>query len=87
MRDLKIIYDGDMTNRKPEVEFAKRAYEISTTIDRDREKAKDNIRHMTRMDRIQLQSAFQQAHGLGKKKAAFRQVAYKPKGQVFSGHI
>ena len=83
MRDLKIIYDGDMTNKKPEVELARRAYELFSMRDRDKEKAHDNIRHMTKLDKIQLMNAFQKAHGLGKNKAAFRPIAHKPKGQVF----
>lgn len=82
-RDLKIIYDGDMTNKRAEVELSKRAYELMSMRDRDKEKAKENIRYMTKDDRIQLMNAFQKAHGLGKNKAAFRQISYKPKGQVF----
>lgn len=83
MRDLKVIYDGDMTNKKPEIEIAKRAYELLSVRDESMKKSKENIRLMTRDDRIQLMNAFQKAHGVGKNKAAFRPVTYKPKGQVF----
>ena len=83
MRDLKVIYDGDMTNKKPEIEIAKRAYELLSVRDESIKKSKENIRLMTRDDRIQLMNAFQKAHGVGKNKAAFRPVTYKPKGQVF----
>lgn len=84
MRDLKVIYDGDMTNKKADVVLAERAYELMSIRDKDREKAKSNIRNMTLDDRIQLMNAFGKAHGLGKNKAAYRPISYKPKGQVFA---
>lgn len=83
MRDLKVIYDGDMTNKKPEVEIAKRAYELLSVREQSMKQSKENIRLMTKDDRIQLMNAFQKAHGVGKNKAAFRPITHKPKGQVY----
>lgn len=83
MRDLKVIYDGDMTNKKPELELAKRAYELLSVREESKRKSKEAFRDMTKDDHIQLMNAFQKAHGVGKNKAAFRPIPYKPKGQVF----
>jgi len=83
MRDLKVIYDGDMTNKNAKEELAKRAYEMRQYDERQREKSRDNLKHMTRLDKRQLMSAFNQAHGSGKKNATFRKIDYKPKGEVF----
>ena len=82
-RDLKVIYDGDMSNKRPEVELQKRAYELLSVREESQKKSKEMFRDMTKDDRIQLMNAFQKAHGVGKNKAAFRPVTYKPKGQVF----
>ncbi len=82
-RDLKVIYDGDMSNKRPEVELQKRAYELLSVREESKKKSKEMFRDMTKDDRIQLMNAFQKAHGVGKNKAAFRPVTYKPKGQVF----
>ena len=83
MRDMKVIYDGDMTNKKPELELAKRAYELLSVREESKRKSKEAFRDMTKDDRIQLMNAFQKAHGVGKNKAAFRPIKHKPKGQVF----
>jgi len=82
-RDLKIIYDGDMSNRKADVVLAERAYELQHCRDKDVANAKDNIKHMTRMDKHQLINAYRKAGNVGKQRPAFRQVAYKPKGIVY----
>lgn len=82
-RDLKVIYDGDMSNKRPEVELQKRAYELLSVREESQKKSKEMFRDMTKDDRIQLMNAFQKAYGVGKNKAAFRPVTYKPKGQVF----
>ena len=80
---LKVIYDGDMSNKRPEVELQKRAYELLSVREESKRKSKEAFRDMTKDDRIQLMNAFQKAHGVGKNKAAFRPIKHKPKGQVF----
>jgi hypothetical protein len=82
-RDLKIIYDGDMANKKPEIELSRRAYEIQRSADRQEQKTRELIRERTKDDKIQLMDVFQRRTGIGKKKAAFRPIAYKPKGIVY----
>ena len=74
MREIKFISDGNMDNVRLKdrlQEVSKYLYEVRAN---DRKKAKENIRDRTRDDKIQLMSAFNQAHGAGKKTPAFRRV-------------
>jgi hypothetical protein len=83
-RDLKVIFDGDMNNKRLDVELAKKAHYLYEVRENDKRKASELIRDMTKDNKIQLRNVYDKAHGAGKKKAAFRQIAYKPKGQVFA---
>lgn len=82
-RDLKVIYDGDMSNKRPEVELQKRAYELLSVREESQKKSKEMFRDMTKDDRHSLMNSFRKAHGIGKNAPKFRQITYKPKGQVF----
>lgn len=83
-RDLKIIYDGDNSNRNPRLELEKKAQYMYEVRERDKQKSKELIRDLTKDNKIQLRNVYDKAHGVGKKKAAFRPITYRPKGQVYA---
>lgn len=82
-RDLKVIYDGDMSNKNARLELERRAYELQRSNDKYDQKTRELIRERTKDDKIQLMDVFQRRTGIGKKKAAFRPIPYKPKGIVY----
>lgn len=83
-RELKALSDGDMEKQRLSDKLAKTAQHMYEVRERDQRKAGELIRDLTKDNKIQLRNVYDQAHGQGKKKAAFRQIAYKPKGQVFN---
>jgi hypothetical protein len=73
-RDLQFISDGDMNNRRVQDRLQEVAKYLQDTRDHDAQKRKEFIRDKTKDDKIQLMSAFNMAHGAGKKTPAFRRI-------------
>jgi hypothetical protein len=74
MRDIKFISDGDMNNRRVKDRLAEVSKYLYDTREKDACDRKEMIRNRTKDDKIQLMSAFNQAHGAGKKSPAFRSI-------------
>lgn len=74
MRDISFISDGDMNNRRVQDRLQEVSRYLEETREKDKANRKDNIRHQTKLDKIQLMDAFNRAYGAGKKSPAFRKV-------------
>lgn len=83
MREIKLLHEGDMATKNARLELERRAYELQRSNENQERKTKEFIRDRTKDDKIQLMDVFQRRTGIGKKKAAFRPIAYKPKGIVY----
>lgn len=83
-RDIKALQEGD-THRVPMRDRLRQsAKHMAEVREKQRKDVKDNIRNMTKDDKIQLTRAFSKAanHG-GKHNSAFQRVNPTPKGRVF----
>lgn len=74
MRDIAFISDGDMNNRRVQDRLQEVSRYLEETRAKDKANRQDNIRHQTKLDKIQLMDAFNRAYGAGKKSPAFRKV-------------
>lgn len=83
MREIKLLHEGDMATKNARLELERRAYELQRSNERSERKTKEFIRDMTKDDSHTLANAFRKVTGIGKNAPKFRQIAYKPKGQVF----
>jgi hypothetical protein len=81
-RDLEVIKGGDLEVEKMETRLKKAAYAAECQRREDQRKAKDNIRNMTKDDKIQLQRAVARKYGTGKGNATFRRIDHKPSRNV-----
>ncbi len=78
-RDLAIIKGGDLAEGpKMELRLREAAYKAEKIRQRDKQKAHDNIRDMTKDSKNQLTKAFIQATNLSKGNATFRRIDHKP---------
>lgn len=77
-RDLEFLYSGDMERTRPQDHLAKVAQYMDAVRKKDKEKAKDLIRHMTRDGKRQLIRAIGQLYNVGKFNSAFRRVPHRP---------
>jgi len=82
-RDLEYIQSGDLEKEG----FKERWQRITKYLYGEREKmrarAKDNIRGMTKDNKIQLKQAVGKVENQSKSNSAFRRINLKPKGQKF----
>jgi hypothetical protein len=74
MREIAFLKAGDMENQRIKDKLAETAKYMYEIREHDRKKAAETIRDRTKDDKIQLMSAFNMAHGAGKKTPAFRRV-------------
>jgi len=78
-RDLAIIKGGDLAEgSKMELRLKEAAYKAELIRRRDKQKAHDEIRDMTKDGKNQLSKAFIQATNQSKGNAAFRRIEHKP---------
>lgn len=78
-RDLAVIKSGDLAEGESmEMRLKKRAYASELMRREARRKATENIRDMTKDDRIYLGQKLRQLTNEGKANSAFRRVAPKP---------
>lgn len=78
-RDLAIIKGGDLAEGpKMELRLREAAYKAELIRQRDKQKAHENIRDMTKDSKNQLTKAFIQATNLSKGNATFRRIDHKP---------
>jgi len=78
-RDLAIIKGGDLAEGpKMELRLREAAYRAELIRQRDKQKAHENIRDMTKDSRNQLTKAFIQATNQRKGNATFRRIDHKP---------
>lgn len=71
-RDLKLLYDGDMSRINPEDYFRRVAFYMDNARKQDRDRNKQNIRDMTKDNKIQLRQHFERVERGGKANSAFR---------------
>lgn len=82
-RDLAIIKGGDLAEGpKMDLRLKEAAYKAELIRQRDKQKAHDNIRDMTKDNKNQLKKAFIQATNLSKGNATFRRIDHKPSKNV-----
>jgi hypothetical protein len=74
MREIAFLKAGDMENQRIKDKLAETAKYMYEIREQDARKRRDDFRHQTKLDKIQLMSAFNMAHGAGKKTPAFRRV-------------
>jgi len=74
MREIAFLKAGDLENKRIQDKLAETAKYMYEVREQDAKKRRDNFRHQTKLDKIQLMSAFNIAHGAGKKSPAFRRV-------------
>jgi hypothetical protein len=77
-RDLDFLLSGDLERIRPQDHLARVAQYMETVRDRDKAKAKDLIRNLTKDNKIQLMRAMVQLYNLGKGNSAFRRIAHRP---------
>ena len=78
-RDLAIIKGGDLAEGpKMELRLREAAYKAELIRRRDKQKAHENIRDLTKDSKNQLAKAFIQATNQSKGNAAFRRIDHKP---------
>lgn len=72
LRDIKALYDGDMSRIPPEEHFRKVAYYMDQARKMDKQKRKEFIRDLTKDNKIQLRQHFEKVERGGKANSAFR---------------
>ena len=82
-RDLVRIRAADLVAKDAVVRYREAAEYMVKTRQKDRQDARDNIRNMTKDDRIQLMQAFAKLAGSGKGNSAFRRIQAKARGQIY----
>lgn len=82
-RDLVRIKAADLVAKDAVTRQREAAQYMIDTREKDRKRAKDNIRDMTRDDRVQLMQAFARLSGSGKGNSAFRRVQARARGHVY----
>ena len=81
-RDLAVIKGGDLETEKMETRLRKSAYAAERFRQEEIRKAKENIRDMTRDDKIFLSQKFGQITNQSKSNAAFRRINHKASKNV-----
>ena len=76
-RDLEVIKGGDLETEKMETRLKRSAYAAERLRQEQIRKAKENIRDMTRDDKIFLSQKFGQITNQSKSNAAFRRIDHK----------
>jgi len=82
-RDLVTIRTADLATKSVEKRLKESAEYMADVRLRDRKNAKDNIRHATLDNKIQLMQAFSKAAGYSKGNSAFRRIAAKARGEIY----
>lgn len=77
-RDLAVIKGGDLETEKMETRLKRTAYASELMRREAKRKAAENIRDMTKDDKIYLGQKFCQATNQSKANAAFRRIDHKP---------
>ena len=82
--DLQFLRQWDMEN----MSLGDRLHRATSYMEKAREvtrlRHRDNIRNMTKDDKIQLMNAFGKLMGPGKFNSAFRRITPKPRGKSFN---
>ncbi len=81
-RDIEALRKGDLENFSMKEHLNKMAYAYTKIQEQMRARAKDDIRHMTRDNRRQLQNAILRKANERKANSTFRRVELKRKGKT-----
>ena len=83
-RDLEFIRSGDMENDSVRRRLDRISYTAAKEEQMERQaKVKENIKDMTKDDKLQLRRWFSNKYNLSKGNSEFRRINVKPKGKVF----
>lgn len=82
-RDLVRIRVADLATKSAEKRLKESAEYMAETRLKDRQNAKEDIRHMTLDNKIQLMQAFSKAAGYSKGNSAFRRIKAKVRGEIY----
>ena len=82
-RDLVRIRVADLATKSAEKRLKESAEYMVEARLKDRSDAKDNIRHMTLDNKIQLMQTFAKAAGYSKGNSAFRRIQAKARGEIY----
>lgn len=83
-RDLEFIKSGDMESESVRRRLDRISYVAAYEEKMKRQaKVKENMRDMTKDDKLQLKRWFADKHGDSKGNCEFRRINVKPKGKVF----
>lgn len=82
-RDLVRIRAADLVAKDAVARYRESAQYMVDARVKDRENAKENIRNMTKDDRIQLMQAFAKLAGSGKGNSAFRRIQAQARGEIY----
>ena len=82
--DIRYLRQWDMGNMTVNERLTKVTSYMERVREQTRKRGQDNIRGMTKDDKIQLMNAFGKIYGAGKFNSAFRRITPKPKGDVFN---
>ena len=83
-RDIRKLNEGDLHRVPLKDKLKIVAKHMADEREKVRRKGRENIRDMTKDNKIQLTRAFANAHGTsGKNNATFNRITPRPRGQVF----
>lgn len=82
-RDLVRIRIADLATKDIKYRLREAAEYMADERLKDRKRAKENIRHMTLDNKIQLMQAFSKAAGASKGNSAFRRIQAKARGEIY----
>ena len=82
-RDLVRIRVADLATKSVKLRLQESAEYMADTRLKDRADARENIRHMTLDNKIQLMQAFSKAAGYSKGNSAFRRIEAKARGEIY----
>lgn len=88
-RDIMKLKESDLAREDYREKFMRmgKMSEYLTEQEQRRRKRKENLRDMTKDNKIQLRNAFSKAGNTSKSNTGFRQIRVKPKGKVFGAVV
>jgi len=83
MRDISFLRQADIRNEGPKERERRVAEYMIDEREKHRKNTKDEIRHATRENKIQLVNVVTKAANIGKGNSAFRRIKAKARGEVY----
>ena len=84
-KDLEELQKSDLEKEGPKEKWQRISSYMADFREKQKKRRTENIRNMTRDDKIQLKQAFEKVANNSKANATFRRVVLKKKGQSFGG--